>query len=79
MSCNRACNMNIKPGIKLVEENEGIGEKANTGDVVRVRLNGWLSKGKQIQNNYVQKVLLGNRKIIRGIEKSIEGMKKSGI
>ena len=79
MGCNRASNMNIKPGIKLVEENEGIGENSNIGDVVHVRLNGWLSQGKQIQNNYVQKVLLGNCNIISGIEKSIEGMKKSGI
>jgi len=48
-------------------------------DVVRVRLTGWLNKGKQIQNNHVENVLLGNRNIIPGIEKSIEGMKKSGI
>jgi FKBP-type peptidyl-prolyl cis-trans isomerase len=71
--------MNIKPGIKLVEESEGTGEKANRGDVVRVRLNGWLSKGKQIQSNYIENVLLGNRNLIPGIEYSIEGMRTSGI
>lgn len=70
--------MKIKPGIKLVEEKEGFGEKTKIGDFVRVRLNGWLNKGTKIQNEYVGNVLLGNRNIIPGIEYSILGMKKSG-
>jgi hypothetical protein len=32
--------MNIKPGIQLLEEVEGAGEEAKSGDIVEVRLNG---------------------------------------
>jgi len=70
--------MNTRPGIKLLEENEGIGEETKKGDIVTVRLNGWLNRGKQIQTDYIEKISLGSRNVISGIEYGIEGMKKSG-
>lgn len=70
--------MNIKPGIRLLEEVEGAGEEAKSGDIVQVRLNGWLNGGKQIQSNYTETITLGSRSMIPGIEYAIEGMKRHG-
>lgn len=70
--------MNIKPGIKLVEETEGSGAKAKKGDIVEVKLNGWLNEGEQIQSNHIQSIKLGSRNLIPGIENAIEGMKVYG-
>jgi len=70
--------MNIKSGIKLLEDVEGLGKKINNGDYVEIRLNGWLSKGEQIQKDHVVKLKPGSRAIIPGIEHAIVGMKKYG-
>lgn len=71
--------MNIKPGIRLIEEVKGSGEVARKGDVVEVRLNGWLNEGEQIQSDYIVSIILGGRKLIPGIEYAIEGMKVKGV
>jgi len=70
--------MNIKPGIKLLEEVEGVGERIKNGDSVEIKLNGWLSEGEQIQKDHIEKLKLGSRRIIPGIEYAIEGMKING-
>jgi FKBP-type peptidyl-prolyl cis-trans isomerase len=70
--------MNIKPGIKLLEEVEGVGERIKIGDSVEIKLNGWLSEGEQIQKDHIEILKLGARKIIPGIEYAIEGMKING-
>ena len=67
------------PGIKILEEKEGIGAVIKKGDVVRIKLNGWLNKGDQIQKDYVNVITLGSRTLIPGIEYAIEGMRKNGM
>jgi FKBP-type peptidyl-prolyl cis-trans isomerase len=67
-----------KPGIKLLSETKGTGDPVKKGDTVTIRLNGWLNQGQQIQENYVGEVVVGGRKIIPGIDYSIEGMRRGG-
>jgi peptidylprolyl isomerase len=67
------------PGVKLLEEIEGIGTEIKKGDTVRIKLNGWLNKGDQIQKDYLNEVIVGSRNLIPGIEYSIEGMRKNGM
>lgn len=71
-------NMELKPGIKLVSESEGIGDPVKKGDRVTVRLNGWLNQGDPVQENYVGEIVVGGRVAIPGIEYSLEGMKPGG-
>lgn len=70
--------MDIKAGIKLIEESEGAGEPAKKGGRVTIRLSGWLNKGEPIQDNQIVEVSLGKRIVIPGIEYSVEGMKAGG-
>ena len=70
--------MEIKPGIKLVSETEGIGPSVKKGDTITVRLNGWLNQGEPVQENYVGEIVVGSRVVIPGIEYSLEGMKQGG-
>jgi FKBP-type peptidyl-prolyl cis-trans isomerase len=70
--------MNIKPGIKLLSEVVGVGAPAMKGDRIVVRLNGWLTKGEPIQENFDTEILIGSRVAIPGIEYSVEGMRSGG-
>jgi len=70
--------MEIKPGIRLVSESEGIGPPVKKGDTVTVRLNGWLNQGEPIQEHYVGEIIVGSRVVIPGTEYSLEGMKQGG-
>jgi FKBP-type peptidyl-prolyl cis-trans isomerase len=71
-------NMMLKSGIKLLSESQGTGEPVKKGDTVKVRLNGWLNQGQQIQENYRDEVVVGSRDVIPGIDYSIEGMRRGG-
>lgn len=68
--------MQLKPGIKLVSELEGIGVPVKKGDRVTIRLNGWLNQGDPFQENYVGEIVVGSRFAIPGIEYSLERMKQ---
>jgi FKBP-type peptidyl-prolyl cis-trans isomerase len=70
--------MTLRAGIKLLEEIEGIGQAAQKGDTVEVKMNGWLNKGQHIQKDYVGTITLGSRIAIPGIEYAIMGMKRGG-
>lgn len=70
--------MNIKRGIELLEEVEGVGKEIKKGDYVEIRLNGWLNEGEKIQNDHIEKFTLGSRKIIPGIEYATIGMRLNG-
>jgi FKBP-type peptidyl-prolyl cis-trans isomerase len=73
--------MEIKSGIKLLAENEGAGPVVKKGDRIRVRLNGWLTKGECIQENFIGEYVFGSRKcgqLISGIAYSIAGMRQGG-
>jgi FKBP-type peptidyl-prolyl cis-trans isomerase len=71
-------NKMLKSGIKLLSETPGTGEPIKKGDTVKVRLNGWLNQGQQIQENYLGRVVVGGREVIPGIDYSIEGMRWGG-
>ena len=62
----------------MLEEIEGVGQAAQKGDTVEVKLNGWLNKGRQIQTDCIGTVTLGSRIAIPGIEYAIVGMKIGG-
>jgi len=68
--------MKLKPGIELLEEIEGIGPAVRKGGTVEVKLNGWLSKGQQIQKDCVKSIILSSRSVIPGIVYAVEGMIK---
>jgi len=70
--------MMLRSGIKLLSETQGTGEPIKKGDTAKVRLNGWLNQGQQIQKNYLGEVVVGGRNIIPGIDYSIEGMRRGG-
>ncbi len=70
--------MMLKSGVKLLSETQGTGEPIKKGDTVKVRLNGWLNQGQQIQENYLGEIVVGNREVIPGIDYSIEGMRQGG-
>src|SRR6266478_5053500 len=74
----RAKPQDAKSGIKLLSETLGTGEPIKKGDTVRVRLNGWLNQGEQIQENYLGEVVVGSREVVPGIDYSIEGMRRGG-
>ena len=59
-------NMMLKSGIKFVSETPGTGEPIKKGDTVKVRLNGWLNQGQQIQENYLGEVVVGGREVTSG-------------
>ena len=46
--------MNLKKGIKLLEEIEGDGEPASKGDFVRFKLLAYLNKGEEIPINRIE-------------------------
>ena len=66
--------MNIKPGIRLLAETPGTGRCIGQGDLVTIRLQGWLNQGEPIQTDYVTTVVVGRRALIPGIEYSLVGM-----
>jgi FKBP-type peptidyl-prolyl cis-trans isomerase len=70
--------MMLRAGIKLLAETQGTEEPIKKGDTVKVRLNGWLNQGQQIQENYVGEMTVGGREVIPGIDYSIEGMRRGG-
>ena len=70
--------MKLKSGVKLLSETQGTGEPIKKGDTVKVRLNGWLNQGQQIQENHLCEIAVGGRELILGIDYSIEGMRKGG-
>lgn len=70
--------MNIKPGIKLVSEIEGGGPAIQVGERVKLRLKGWLNSGDCFEDDVVD-TMVGRRRLIRGLEQSLIGMKVGGV
>src|SRR4029453_17450916 len=57
--------MMLRSGIKLLSETKGTGEPIKKSDTVKVRLNGWLSQGQQIQENHLCQIVVGSRGVMR--------------
>jgi FKBP-type peptidyl-prolyl cis-trans isomerase len=70
--------MKLKPGVKTSFGNAGHRRPIKKGDTVKVRLNGWLNQGQQIQENHFCEVVVGSRDVIPGIDYSIDGMRRDG-
>jgi FKBP-type peptidyl-prolyl cis-trans isomerase len=73
--------MKIKSGIRLISETEGAGQPVAKGDKVVVRMNGWLTKGECIHEEYIREVKIGQRGcagLIAGIDYSLPGMREGG-
>lgn len=49
----------------MLEEVEGVGEEARKEDTVKIRLNGWLNEGDQIQKDHTDSIKLGSRNLKR--------------
>lgn len=70
--------MKLKKGIKLIEEAVGSGESIKKGDIVEIELNIWLNNGDKLAKEHRQTYRVGSRRMISGIEYTLEGMKKFG-
>lgn len=65
-------------GIKIIAETEGAGAQAQKGDVVCFDYAAFLNKGTVIHPRRGERVLLGSRRVIPGIETSLVGMREGG-
>jgi FKBP-type peptidyl-prolyl cis-trans isomerase FkpA len=52
---------------------------AHRGDAVTVRYSGYLNRGDAFQTDVTTDIILGERRVIAGLEHGIEGMKVGGI
>jgi FKBP-type peptidyl-prolyl cis-trans isomerase len=71
-----------KSGLKYVEIKEGTGEPAKAGDGVAVHYTGWLDDGtvfdSSVDRGQTLKFILGARKVIKGWDEGVAGMKPGG-
>lgn len=69
-------------GLKFVDMKEGAGDKAKAGDNVEVHYTGWLRTGKKfdssVDRNEPFEFPLGGRRVIRGWDEGVAGMKVGG-
>jgi len=70
--------LKFKTGIKLIEETVGIGNIIKKDDVVEIELNMWFNNGEQILKEHRETYKIGSRRMISGIEYTLEGMRMSG-
>ncbi|MDO5653053.1 MAG: FKBP-type peptidyl-prolyl cis-trans isomerase [Brachymonas sp.] len=71
--------MKIKSGVELLSETLEVGQPAEKGALVKVRLNGWLSKGESIRQEPISEFVIGRRTVITGLEYAVEGMRTGGV
>ena len=71
--------MEITPGLEVLEERGGSGTAAATGDTVRYDCRIHLNRGDEVaiaQSGH--ETILGKRRVIAGIERSLIGMQVGG-
>ena len=66
-------------GVEIEEKKEGIGPPAVRGDQVTVRYRGFLNRGDPIQEEATATFTLGERRVIAGLERGMEGMRVGGV
>jgi len=66
-------------GVEIEEKAVGVGTPVVRGDQVTVRYCGFLNRGDLFQENITVTFTLGERRVIAGLERGIEGMKVGGV
>ena len=70
--------MTMVSGIKIIEETEGTGAPAQKGDTLTFDCAACLSKGSLLHERRTERVVLGSRHAIAGIEYALVGMRAGG-
>ena len=65
-------------GIKIVSETKGAGAEAQKGDLVVFDCIASLNKSAVVHPRRTERVLLGSRQFIPGVEASLVGMREGG-
>jgi FK506-binding nuclear protein len=66
-------------GLDVEEKKLGTGTAARRGNTVTVRYSGYLNRGEAFQINVTTDITLGQRRVIAGLERGVEGMRVGGI
>lgn len=71
--------MDLTPGLEVLEEHEGSGAVAITGNTVRYDCRIHLNHGDEVpMGQATSETILGKRRVIAGIEKALLGMQAGG-
>ena len=66
-------------GLEIEETKTGSGVAAHRGDLVTVRYSGYLNRGDAFQTDVTTTFRLGERRVVAGLERGVEGMKVGGV
>jgi FKBP-type peptidyl-prolyl cis-trans isomerase len=66
-------------GLDIEETKVGTGAAVRLGDRVTVRYSGFLNRGDAFQRDVIATFRLGERRVIAGLERGVDGMKAGGI
>lgn len=66
-------------GLDIEEKKVGSGVAAHRGNTVTVRYSGYLNRGEAFQTDVKADITLGQRRVIAGLERGVEGMRVGGI
>lgn len=65
-------------GLKVIEETEGTGATAQKGDTLTFDCAAFLNKGSLVHERRTERLVLGSRRAIAGIEYALAGMREGG-
>ena len=65
-------------GLKVIEEIEGTGATAQKGDTLTFDCAAFLNKGSLVHERRTERLVLGSRRAIAGIEYALAGMREGG-
>lgn len=65
-------------GLKVIEETEGTGAAAQKGDTVTFDCAAFLNKGSVVHERRTERLVLGSRRAIAGVEYALVGMREGG-
>ena len=65
-------------GLKVIEETEGTGAAAQKGDTVTFDCAAFLNKGSVVHERRTERLVLGSRRAIAGVEYALAGMREGG-
>ncbi|MEO0458821.1 MAG: FKBP-type peptidyl-prolyl cis-trans isomerase [Cyanobacteria bacterium P01_A01_bin.114] len=68
----------MKPGIKILNEEQGSGAKIGAKDCVTLVHSCYLSKGDPLYESRFETLAINDRKIIAGLRYGLEGMRVGG-